>query len=246
VTRLTREALVAHHRSLYRPDRLVLAVSGQVQGDRVRLAAERLFGSLAAAPGPPPAEPGSVPAAKGTRVLVEKSTQQAHVLMGFLGPSLAEADYATVKVLSAVMGGGMSGRLFVALRERQGLAYSLGMINPTRHGPAFMVAYLGTARENVAAAEAGMRHELERVGVEGVPEEELGRAKAYVLGSLAMDRRTNARHAWYLAYFELAGAGWDFPDRYAQALSAVTAAGVQAAARRYLTAPTIVVLQPPG
>jgi zinc protease len=109
-----------------------------------------------------------------------------------------------------------------------------------------MVAYLGTARENVAAAEAGMRRELERVGMEGVPAEELARAKAYVLGALAMDRRTNARHAWYLSYFELVGAGWDFPQRYARALEAVTPADVQAAARRYLTTPTVVVVQSPG
>jgi predicted Zn-dependent peptidase len=241
-----REALVAQHRTIYRPDRLVLAVSGQVEGERVRLAAGRLLGVLPPASGPPAPEPGPATAPKGTRVLVEKRTQQAHVLMGFLGPSLAQADYPIVKVLSAVLGGGMAGRLFVELRDRQGLAYSLGMINPTRQGPSFMVAYLGTARENLAAAEAGMRRELERVGAEGVPPAELARAKAYVLGTLAMDRRTNARHAWYLAYFELVGAGWDFPERHAQALEAVTAADVQAAARRYLTWPTIVVLQPPG
>ncbi len=52
--------------------------------------------------------------------------------------------------------------------------------------------------------------------------------------------------AWYLAFFEVIGAGWDFPERYAQALDAVTAADVEAAAQRFLVRPTIVVLQPPG
>ena len=51
-----------------------------------------------------------------------------------------------------------------------------------------------------------------------------------------MDRRTNARHAWYLAFFEVIGAGWDFPDRYARAVEAVTVADVARAAARYLDA----------
>jgi zinc protease len=80
--------------------------------------------------------------------------------------------------------------------------------------------------------------------VEGPSEAELTRAKAYVLGNLAMDRRTNARHAWYLAFFELAGAGWDYPGRYARALEAVTGADVTRVARRYLERPTIVVVGP--
>jgi predicted Zn-dependent peptidase len=69
-------------------------------------------------------------------------------------------------------------------------------------------------------------------------------SKAYVRGGLAMDRRTNARQAWYLAFFESIGAGWDFPDRYARAVDTVTPAAVHAAARRYLEGPTTVVLIP--
>jgi zinc protease len=73
---------------------------------------------------------------------------------------------------------------------------------------------------------------------------EVERAKAFLLGNLAMDRRTSARHAWYLAFFEVVGAGWEFPQRYAGAVEAVTAADVERAAARYLTRPTIVILRP--
>jgi len=61
-----------------------------------------------------------------------------------------------------------------------------------------------------------------------------------------MDRRTNARHAWYLGYFEAVGAGWDFPERLARAIDAVTAADVARAAERYLRTPTVAVLRPGG
>ena len=78
----------------------------------------------------------------------------------------------------------------------------------------------------------------------GVTAAEVDRAKAYVLGARAMDRRTNGRHAWYLAFYEVVDAGWDFPERDARAVEAVTAADVRAVADRILGQPTVVVLQP--
>jgi predicted Zn-dependent peptidase len=244
VERLTREALRAHYTAIYRPDRMVLAVSGNVPAARVTRAAERLFGDL-----PPAAAPTRVSvveaAPRGGRRLVERPVQQAQVLVGYLGPSLLEADYPAARVLATVLGGGMSGRLFRELREQRGLAYQVGMLGTYRTGPSFLVGYLGTAPPNVEAAEGGMLAEIDRVRREQVDEADLARARAYLLGTLAMDRRTSARHAWYMAFFEVVGAGWDFPDRYARAVEAVTAADVARAARRYLARPTVVVLQPP-
>ena len=89
-----------------------------------------------------------------------------------------------------------------------------------------------------------MLGELERARSAPISADELARAKAYVRGQLSMDRRTNARQAWYLAFFEIVGAGWDFPDRLTRAIDAVTAEDLARVAERYLTRPTIVVLQP--
>jgi zinc protease len=106
------------------------------------------------------------------------------------------------------------------------------------------VAYLGTAPESLAAAETGVVQELERVRSSPITADELARAKAYVLGQLSMERRTNARQARDLAFFEIVGAGWDFPERYAQAIEAVTVTDLAKVAERLLTRPTTVVLQP--
>lgn len=243
VERLAREDLVAHHRAVYRADRLVLAVSGRVERERVIRLAGRLLGAVPAA-GEQPLGAPPTPRPLGRRRTIERPAHQTQVLVGYLAPPMGEPDYAAAKVLAALLGGGMSGRLFRELREREGLAYALGALYPSRTGPAPLVTYLGTAPENAAGAEASMLREIERVRTEGASEPEVGRARAYALGSLAMDRRTNARHAWYLAFFEVSGVGWEFPDRYGRALGAVTAAQVVAVARRYLTQPTIVVLGP--
>jgi zinc protease len=114
-----------------------------------------------------------------------------------------------------------------------------------RTGPSYLIAYVGTAPANAEAAEAGVLAEIDRIRREQVTERELARAKAYLRGTLAMDRRTNARHAAYMAFFEVTGAGWEFPERFARAVEAVTVADVERVARRYLIRPTVVVVQPP-
>ena len=244
VQRLGRPELVAHHGEVFRPERIVIAVSGQAPRERVVKVIESLFARLRHS-GAAAAEPPAVAAPTGGRRVLERPAQQAQVLVGYLGPGLGDPDYPAVRVLGAVLGGGMAGRLFVELRDKRGLAYSLGALTAYRTGPAFLVAYLGTARQNAAAAEAAVLDELERIRTTPVSVEELLRAKAYVLGRVALDRRTNARQAWYLAFFEAVGAGSDFPERYAKAIEAVTPAEVSAAAQRYLVHPTIVVLTPP-
>jgi zinc protease len=244
VARVDRAGLQRLYTTIYRPDRMVLAVSGHLPADRVVRAAERLF-RLPTAAATPTAAPLGTPASRTERRVVERPVQQAQVLVGYLAPPLMHPDYASVRVLATVLGGGMAGRLFTELRDRRGLAYSVGVLTTFRTGPSFFVTYMGTAPSSAEAAEAGVLAEIERIRGEQVTDRELARAKAYLLGNLAMDRRTNARHAWYLAFFEAIGAGWDFPERYARAVEAATAADVARVAGQYLVRPTVVVLQPP-
>ncbi len=243
VKRLTRDALLERYATAYRADRMVLAVAGSVSRQRVIAVAERLFKRV-----PSGAATATTPdvetSPRGDRRLVERDARQAQVLVGFLAPPLTHPDYPAVRVLGAVLGGGMSSRLFVELRDRRGLAYSTGVLTTNRTGPGLFLPYLGTAPTNADAAVTGVLAEVERLRRDRVDERELGRAKAWLLGNLAMDRRTSARHAWYLAYSELVGGGWDWPERFARAVEAVTVADVVRVAERYLAKPTVVVLRP--
>jgi predicted Zn-dependent peptidase len=243
VERLDRAALREHYERYYRGDRMVLAVSGQVVAKDLLNEAARLFAPLprgagAIEPPPPP------PAAEASRHVVERPAAQAQVLFGYRAPALARPDYTPMKVLSALLGGGMAGRLFVELRDRQGLAYVVGALYPSRRDPSFFGIHTATAPANMERVEEGITREVERIRREPPSTEEVGRARAYLLGNLAMDRRTNARQAWYLAFFELQGAGHDFLDRYVAAADAVTPGDVGRVARTYLTDPTIAILRP--
>jgi len=103
---------------------------------------------------------------------------------------------------------------------------------------------LGTAPTNQTRAEAAMLGELERIRREPLTPAELRRGKGYLLGQFALDRRTNARLAWYDGFFESLGLPADFAERYARAVEMVTAEDVQRVAQTYLAAPTVVRLGP--
>jgi len=147
---------------------------------------------------------------------------------------MTHPDYPAVKVLSSVLGGGMAGRFFSEIRDKQALAYSTAALYPTLADTGSFVTQLGTGPENLSRAQASLKKELERIREEPPSADELRVAKAYLLGNFAMDRRTNERQAWYLATYELAGVGHEFLDRYVAAVRAVTPADVQRVARTYL------------
>lgn len=241
--RIDHAAIVAHYRASYRPERMKLAVSGQVTAGEVMPEVRRLFGglvgggSIADAPIPPPV-------AGAKRLVVEQPAQQAQILVGGIGPRIADRDFAAVKVLSTVLGGGMAGRLFADLRDKQALAYTASaFFDPVRE-PGALILYLGTAPANAARAEEALGKEIERIRSQPVGADELKRAKGYLLGNYEMDRRTNARQAWYLGFYEVEMVGQGFPDAYRRAVEAVTPEDVLRVARAYLGTRTTVVLRP--
>lgn len=243
VERLDRAALWSHFQRCYRAGRMIVSVSGDVRDGEVRAEVARLLAHAPAGEaGPGAGPPAPVPALD--RSTLVRPSAQSQVLMGFLAPPVSHADYAAVKVLATALGGGMAGRLFAELRDKQGLAYSTGASYPTRVGPSFLLTQIGTAPANAPRAEQGLKVEIERIRRDPLGEAELGRAKTYLLGQFALDRRTNARLAWYAAFFEAVGVGHDFAPRYVRMVDAVTAADVLRAARTYLDSPTIVSLGP--
>jgi Protein of unknown function (DUF2950)/Peptidase M16 inactive domain len=174
-----------------------------------------------------------------------KGGAQAQIFTAALAPPLTHPDHAALKVMTAILGGGMASRFFSDLRDKQALAYSTGAQYPGRLDTSSFVATLGTAPANVPKAEAALKEHLTRIQNEPASAAEVAVARSYVVGSQAMDRRTNARQAWYLAAAELAGVGYEFFDIYAANVRKVTPADVQRVAKQYLGVLRTVIVQPP-
>jgi zinc protease len=243
LARIDHAAIVAWYRAFYRPERMTLAVSGQVAAAEVVAEARRLFGGQpGAALAPDPTPPA--PRAAGGRTVIAAPAQQIQILVGGLAPALDHPDHAPVKVLSTILGGGMAGRLFVELRDRSALAYTATSYYDPVKEPGALVLYLGTAPTTSVRAEQALLREIQKIRDVPVPDAELARAKGYLLGRYAMDRRTNERIAWHLAFEEIEGVGRAHSDRLRRQVEAVTSADVQRVARTYLAAPTTIILGP--
>lgn len=219
--------------SHYGTDNLVLTLVGDVDPDEAFALAEELFGAKTAASHPPPQVPGE-PAIDGAR-RAERNMQkeQAHLILGFRGARFADADRHALEVLASVLAG-QGGRLFVELRDKRSMCYSVTAFNLEGIDPGYFAVYMGTSPEKLADAEAGIRAELDKVVQEPITEEELQRARRYLVGSHAIGLQKNASRAAVIALDETYGLGADHFTRYQQRIEAVTREQILEAARRHL------------
>lgn len=231
---LKREDVVAFYERHYVGRNLVVVAVGAF--DRAALQAEL----VAALSQLPPGEPSASPPAElsllsePVEVTAARGSNLTWMVLGYPGPSILEPDYPAMKLLNAVLGGGMSSRLFQVLRDERGLAYSTGSFFPSRAAPSALVTYIIAAPENAAAAREGLLEVLGEIREQGVPEEELERAKNYVLGNYLIDHETAERRAWYIGWYETLGAGARMDGRYPQLIRALTSEDLRRVAEKYL------------
>jgi predicted Zn-dependent peptidase len=249
VTGLTRDRLAAFHDRLYVPSRSVLAVAGNVAHAEVLAAVEAAYGSrLEGSPAPwrrrpdLPAVPG-VPAAPDERVSVrDEDTEQAHLMLGV--PSLPSADprWPALQVLSTVLGGGMSSRLFQQVREERGLAYSVYSSTTGYTDTGTLAVYVGCAPERLGAAAAVVRDEIGDLAAHGITDAELGRARGQLRGELVLGLEDSSSRMSRLGRRELDHGGLDRATDLASTLDRIDAVGadaVAALAHELLTGPRV-------
>jgi zinc protease len=174
------------------------------------------------------------PPTKVRRVQRRLDRQQTHFVLGFRGGRVTDPDRAVLKTMEAILSR-QGGRLFLEIRDRQGLAYTVNAFASEGVDPGVFGVYVACAPEAVDQAIAGVLQELARLRDEPVGATELEEARKYLLGSYEISLQTNTSQSDELAFNELYGLGVDGGDRYREALARVTPAAVQAAARAYLT-----------
>src|SRR5262249_46495230 len=152
IERLDVSALRAHHERFYRAGRMILSISGHVKREEIVAEAGRLWAGAPPGDGGLDADLVPVAAAAGP-LAVDHPSAQAQVMMAFVSPPISHPDYAAMKVLAAGLGGGMGGRMFRGIRDTQGLAYSANALYPSRVGPSYLLAQIGTAPASAARAE---------------------------------------------------------------------------------------------
>ncbi|GAB4134933.1 MAG: pitrilysin family protein [Cyanobacteria bacterium J069] len=249
VAQLSRADLLHHHQTHFRPDNLVISITGRITPEEAIALVSEAFGDWQAplknrAPVPLLSAPTPSVVSNPHRVATPQDTQQAIVMLGYLTPSVHAEDYMALKLLSTYLGNGLSSRLFVELREKQGLAYEVSAYYPTRLDRSQFIAYMGTAPGNVAIALEGLHREVSRLAAEPLSEDELQSAKNKLLGQYALGKQTNAQIAQIYGWYETLGLGIDFDTQFQAAIAQITPEAAQVVAQRYFTEPYVSLVGP--
>ncbi len=142
-------------------------------------------------------------------------------------------DHYAIEVLNTIMSG-MGGRLFLELRDKKSLAYTVTSFYTPGLEPGFLGVYIGTAPEKEQEAIQGMKEQLALLLEEGVTDEEIERAQNYLVGAFEIGLQENSSQAAKITFDELYGIGWEEYNKYPEKIYAVTKEDVLAAAGKYI------------
>ncbi len=232
---VTREDLLAFHRSLLQSQRAVFAVVGDISVDEVmelfhRYAPPVLFDITGTAPTSTPELPVR---SEPVEQILEMEGQQTHIVWGFPAVTMHDPDRYPLRMLESILGG-MGGRLFVELRDKKSLAYTVTTLDAYPVDPGFFALYIGCSPEKEAEAIQEFERVLHEVQQHGVLAEELDRACTYLEGILDIGfQGTSQRTAVYGLGHHHSGK-WDAFRTYLNAIRKVTSTDVQRVAQTYL------------
>ncbi len=213
----------------YRPSNMVVSLAGDLSHEEAVALVEHSFGrGDGAAQSYAAAAPGPVERMR----LEHRHTAQAHVALGLPALPRDHEDQWTLDLLNTVLGDGTSSRLFMKIREEDGLAYDVHSFQTDYADTGILQVYMGVDADDVVSAMRGVLAELSRLRDEPVPAAELERARNYTLGRLELRLEESRSMASFLGSQEALHERVMTMDEVMEALRAVTADDIQSLAGR--------------
>ncbi len=243
-----RKDLISYYKKYALPPNMVLAVAGDIRWEEASTAAHDAFEVMRRASFSPPAVPQE-PEHQGIRKREEvvRAKEQAHIALGFMGTTLQDEDRFPLEVLEAALAG-QGGRFFTQLRDKEGLAYVTAFFVRSDLDPGYLGVYLATSPPKVQQAIQGIEGILRAVRDKGITQEELERAKTYLIGNYAIGLQGPLAMAATTAFDERYDLGGDFYRRYPREIEEVTLEDILRVARKYidLDSYAVVIVRPPS
>ena len=241
---LTPQDLQQYHQTYFRPDNLVISLSGRIIREQAVNLVDEVFGDWKIPSNSLLSKELNPVNSHPSKAEIIQETQQSIVMLGYLGTKVEDRDYPVLKLLSTYLGNGLSSRLFVELREKRGLAYDISAFYPTRLDIAPFITYMGTAPTNTEIAIEGLSTEVERLSKVTLSEAELQGAKNKLLGQYALGKQTNGEIAQIYGWYETLGLGIEFDRIFQEIIPQITPTIAQEVANRYLNQPYISLVKP--
>lgn len=245
-----RNDLVGYYQRYVQPDRMVLSIVGDVVAEEIaaeiaeRIDAARFCGGAQGTQGDPAPQ---VAARVNRYVSCELPKQQAYVVLGFPGVTVHDSRRHALDIISGVLSG-QGGRLFLELRDRQSLAYSVFSQGVAGLDPGAYTFQIATSGDKIDAAVRGLWSQAQRLREELVTEQEDARSRQYLLGHHDIQLQRLGSRAFLMALDELYGQGYGAYRGYGQELAGVSREDLRTVAAQTFdpAGATLVIVRPEG
>ncbi len=215
---------------LYTPDNVVIVAAGNVEHDWITAEVERLFRFKVAKKGLQ-FEPFKDYSRESKVYLRNKKTEQAHVVIGYPAYSDQHENLYAAKLLAVILGGNMSSRMFLSVRESQGLAYYIHTTTDEYYDAGTLTTGAGVSVEKVDQAVKSILQEYAKAAKDGVTEQELAKAKSYLKGKIILRLEDGEEYAHLLGKYELLHNEIRTPEVVSRKIDQVSLEQVNAVAR---------------
>ena len=250
INKMPRNSIYNYYKKHYQPENLVVSVAGNVKHKKVVKMVEEALSKDGFLDVPNnkheirAATPIKTPGL-GKVGLIDRKTEQAHILYGFPGLARSDERRFALSVLSSAIGGGMASRLFQEIREKRGLAYTTYAYPQQFAGTGTLAFYAGCKTEKAEEVIKLMRDISESVAQHGLTDEEISRAKGAVTGGLILGQEDTGSRMSRIGKSELVyGEIMSFDDILNKVRS-VTPEQVHQLARNLFSAPATLALVGP-
>lgn len=235
VTALTRDDVVAAHKSALARDRVFVAAAGDITAEELGLLLDKLLGDLPATGSP---LPGAAPWLLAPGVTVQDfPSPQSTVFFGQKGIPRDDPDFFPAFILNEMLGGGrFTARLMTEVREKRGLTYGIGTYIVNRDHADMLLGQFSASNDKVAEAINVVKAEWDRIVSEGVTPEELEATKTYLTGSYPLRFDGNGPIASILVGMQMDGMPMDYVTTRNSKVEAVTMDDIKRVAARLFKA----------
>ena len=227
----TQQTVLNFYASRFTPRNMVFAAAGNLDHDAFVAQVAEHFASLAAAGAAEPERIAAPAATPHITLRSKKSLEQVQLCVGVAAPQVNAAERFSIYLLNSMLGGGMSSRLFQAIREDRGLAYSIYSENSPFRDTGLLAIYAGTSTEHTAEVLKLTIEEFARMKSEPVSDAELKRAKDQLKSNIVLGLESSGSRMSNLARQEIYFGRFYSVDEIVAEVEAVTPAEIQTLAR---------------
>ena len=238
IGKTTPEELRREYARRFRPDRTLIVAVGDFSEQSLASSIRASLGAWRSSSEPAPinSEKPAPVVSKTVSYVPRANSVQTTLYFGTLGPTRADGDYAATRVANAIYGGMFGSRLINNIREDKGYTYSPFAMVQAKHSTGLLISRADVRNPVTGASFNEMTYELNRMASTAPEDEEIQRAKRYLLGSLAISLQSRAAGARQLANLWIDSLPPDELGAQGQKIEKVTGPDIQAAGRKYFPA----------